>query len=186
MSQAVESHYRYHCTNPTDINEHLPVLREFAEKCEHVTEMGVRTVVSTWALFAAKPKVLRSYDREHSGNIHQVEALASEIGVDFKFILGDTRTVEIDPTDMLFIDTLHTYDQLKIELKLHAHKVKKYLAFHDTISFRTKDEPYPHSVAGEKAGLWPAIEEFLESHPEWKILLEKRNNNGLTILERTA
>ena len=33
-------------------------------------------------------------------------------------------------------------------------------------------------------GLWPAVDEFLQSHPEWKIDLRLVNNNGLTILKR--
>ena len=33
-------------------------------------------------------------------------------------------------------------------------------------------------------GLWPAIEEFLQTHPEWKLHERFTNNNGLTILKR--
>jgi hypothetical protein len=33
-------------------------------------------------------------------------------------------------------------------------------------------------------GLWPAVEEFLAAHPEWKIEKRFTNNNGLTILAR--
>ena len=33
-------------------------------------------------------------------------------------------------------------------------------------------------------GLWPAIEEFLDSNKNWKIKERFRNNNGLTILEK--
>ena len=35
-----------------------------------------------------------------------------------------------------------------------------------------------------RKGLWPAVEEFLQSHPEWKIELRLTNNNGLTVLSR--
>ena len=33
-------------------------------------------------------------------------------------------------------------------------------------------------------GLRYAIEEFLQSHPEWKIDLVKHNNNGIVVLKR--
>jgi hypothetical protein len=33
-------------------------------------------------------------------------------------------------------------------------------------------------------GLWPAVQEFLEDHPEWKLEKRYENNNGLTILAR--
>jgi len=35
-------------------------------------------------------------------------------------------------------------------------------------------------------GLWPAIREFLGTHPEWKIEKRFKNNNGLTILARVS
>jgi len=35
-----------------------------------------------------------------------------------------------------------------------------------------------------KKGLWPAISEFLNDHPEWKLELRLFNNNGLTVLSR--
>jgi len=37
---------------------------------------------------------------------------------------------------------------------------------------------------GDGKGLWPAVEEFINEHPEWKIKERFTNNNGLTILER--
>ena len=49
----------------SDINEHLPVLREYAEKCDTITEMGVRFVVSTYAFAIANPKKIVSIDIIH-------------------------------------------------------------------------------------------------------------------------
>ena len=46
----------------SDINEHLLAINELASGCEHITEFGVRNVVSTWALLAARPKRLVCYD----------------------------------------------------------------------------------------------------------------------------
>ena len=45
----IEDYYQIQCDTASDINEHLPVLKEYAQKCETITEMGVRAVVSTWA-----------------------------------------------------------------------------------------------------------------------------------------
>jgi len=39
---------------PSDINEHLPALREYASKCGTVAELGVRTKVSTYAFLKVK------------------------------------------------------------------------------------------------------------------------------------
>ena len=35
-----------------------------------------------------------------------------------------------------------------------------------------------------RKGLWPAVEEFLIEHPEWKLKERYTHNNGLTILQR--
>ena len=49
---------------PSDINEHISTLIKYGSECEHITEMGVRWVVSTWAFLGAAPKVLKSYDMQ--------------------------------------------------------------------------------------------------------------------------
>ncbi len=60
----LETKYRHLCETPSDINDALPVLRQFASKVKHVTEFGIRTAVSTTALLAAQPDRLISYDVE--------------------------------------------------------------------------------------------------------------------------
>ena len=124
----------------SDINEHLPTLRDLAKECEHVTEMGVRDVVSTWAFLlglannSKKKKVLRSYDIHKSVNIDLALNEAKSNKIDMTFTEVDVLKTEIEGTDLLFIDTLHTYTQLKNELKLHASKAKKYIVFHDIVT----------------------------------------------------
>ena len=51
----IENYYNNLVNTPSDINEHLPTLRKYAEECDHITEMGVRWIVSTYAFLAAKP-----------------------------------------------------------------------------------------------------------------------------------
>lgn len=177
----IEDKYTALCKKRSDINEHLPVLRKYASQCKHITEFGVRWIVSTWALLAAKPKVLRSYDIKHpkdfKADIVAVEQAAKEAGIDFKFTLADTLNTEIEETDLLFIDTWHIYRQLKKELELHAEKALKYIILHDTITFGVEGED-----GGE--GIGKALDEFLETNKHWQVREEYINNNGLTILER--
>lgn len=166
-----------------DINEHLPVLKKYSEECDVIVELGVRKIVSTWAFLLGKPKKLISVDIKHpkeynSTELPLVEEISKEIGVDFNFILSDSRTVDIPECDLLFIDTLHTYNQIKKELEVHANKVNKYIILHDTETFRTIGE-----VNGE-VGIWLAVEEFLSTNLEWKIVEELKNNNGLTVIKR--
>lgn len=189
----IDTLYNSLVSQPSDINEHLPTLKKYAEQCDHVTEMGVRYVVSTISLALGKPKKLISIDLFHPsqygdmGRLNLVEEYSKQNQVDFKFILGNTLEIDIEPTDLLFIDTLHKYGQLKKELERHSKNVKKYIIFHDTSTFEYKDEGEYYKTDGlstEKVGLWPAIQEFIDTNPEWSILERFTNNNGLTILHK--
>ena len=177
----LENFYIEKCNTPSDINEHLPTLKKYAEECSHITEMGVRWVVSTYGLLMGKPKKMISYNI-NSISWDYLKDITNEVGIDFTFKVGDTRDIIIEETDLLFIDTWHVYDQLKIELELHSNKVMKYIILHDTTSFEYIGETITGSE--QYRGLWPAIEEFLETNPKWVLHERYTNNNGLTILKR--
>lgn len=172
--------YNRLCEQPSDINEHLPTLMKYASECEHITEMGVRSIVSTFALLMGEPKRMISYDINWANGIEAVIQWANVEGIDFDFRLADTTALTIKETDLLFIDTLHNYNQLKKELELHSDKVRKYIIFHDTTSFEWIGESYE---GGYEKGIWPAIEELIEEG-KWEILERYTNNNGLTILKQ--
>lgn len=163
------------CEQPSDINEHLPTLRDLASECDHVTELGVRYIVSSWAFLEGLKKgaTLVSVDIKHpaeyGGDLEDFEQACKDKGVNFQFILGDTRLIDIAETDFLFIDTEHTYVVLQNELNRHSDKVRKYIAFHDVVSC--------------KDALMPAINEWL-SRGEWKIKQVYENNNGIMVCER--
>jgi hypothetical protein len=178
---------------PSDINEHIPTFISYASECDHITEMGVRAITSTWAWLGSAPKKLISYDMEdpshYGADINAVYEVAKQYGLDFKFIQADVLKIEIEPTDLLFLDTWHAYDQLKAELERHSSKVSKYIIMHDTTSYESRDEPLTSENAWEGEpptgkGLWAAVTEFLDSTDEWELHKRYVNNNGLTILKR--
>jgi hypothetical protein len=181
------------CQTRSDINEHLPTLKKYSEECEHITEMGVRWVVSTYAFLASRPKRLLSIDMQSPSNwnvsLEPVVNFANDINCNFNFWLANNLEIEIEETDLLFIDTWHSYKQLKSELELHASKVKKYIILHDTVLFGTNDELNSYDAWGweneyEKKGLLPAIDEFLHNNKNWIKHEVFENNNGLIILKR--
>ncbi|MBN2661601.1 MAG: hypothetical protein JXR54_10070 [Tannerellaceae bacterium] len=171
------------CNKQSDIWEHLPVLKEYTEQCDHVTEVGVRWIVSTWAFLAGKPKFMRSYDIKNpaafGANISEVEKAAKKAGINFEFKQADILEADIDYTDLLFIDTWHCGHQLRKELKLHAEKSRKYIILHDTTTFGQRGED------GEE-GLKTALNDFLGSNEDWVVDNEYKNNNGLTVLRRKS
>lgn len=165
-----------------DINEHLYILKRYAEDCDVVVELGVAKPVSTWAFISAKPKRLICVDivhpKQRGSGLDDVIDACSQQGIEFEFRLEDSRTTKLPTHDLLFIDTLHKYDILKEELQVQSINTRKYIIMHDTVTFGSVDE------FGGGPGLNKAIDEFLASHPEWCVREVFTNNNGLTILER--
>jgi len=185
--QPILDKYDEKCATPSDINELLPYLLQYAKECEHITEMGVRNPTSTYAFLAANPKKMISYDIARWELVDEAERLAKECGVDWDFIQQDVLQADIEETDFLFIDTFHSKSQLERELARHSGKVRKYIGFHDTTTFEFSGEPHYPGVPNEVAcgiGLWPAIQEFLDKGG-WKIAFRTTINNGLTIIRRT-
>ena len=165
----LEFEYKVAVDSPSDINEHLPILRSLANECERVTELGVREGCSTRAFLVHRNK-LRSYDLYISPHVNHLFDLAKSVGRDFQYIMANSLEIDLEECDMLFIDTDHTYDQLSKELKKHHSKVNKYIALHDTVSYKNQ--------------LMPAITVFLSNNPEWSIKDHYTNNNGLMVLEK--
>jgi hypothetical protein len=171
-----EQEYLDACNRSTDINEHLPTLSDLTSECKHVTELGVGWAQSTRA-FLRHDITMHSYEYMPQPGIKEFFQEAKDSGRNVTLHVADTRKVEIQPTDLLFVDSLHIYEQVQKELELHADKANKYIVFHDTTSFENNGE-----FGGR--GIWPAIQEFIDSHPEWQMKHRYTNNNGLTVLQR--
>jgi hypothetical protein len=205
MSDFLTKTYETSCNDKYNcINEHLPTLSEYASKSEHVTECGVESCPSSWAFLnglrqnGSEKKRLLSVDLKYHPNITKVKRTARQTGVDYLFMQGNVLFLEFEPTDLLFIDTWHVYGQLKRELnKLHKY-ARKWIILHDTTVDGERGETLRRGwnavqqseesdipVEEITRGIWPAVEEFLQSHAdEWKLVERRTNCNGLTILER--
>jgi hypothetical protein len=165
----------------TDISEHLETLYELGKQCDHITEFGVREGISTSAFLASNPKCLESYDIIITPQAHALLIMSLTNKINFKLYQSNTLLTTIRETDMLFIDTLHTYEQVKRELSMNGNKAKKYLVFHDTELFRNVDE---QKTSNPKKGIQLAIDEFVKENPHWILKKHYTNNNGLSVYER--
>jgi len=180
----LEALYQQALSEPSDIVEHLSLLRQLASECDHVTEFGMRNGNSTVSLLAAQPRVLISWDVDPWSVISQRTADLTAVAgnTTFQPRVGNTLEIVAESTDLLFIDTLHTAAQLKAELVRHADptekKVRRYLVFHDTATFGDVGED------GSVPGLRAAIRWFQRCHsfPQWELIEDRKNNNGLVVL----
>jgi cephalosporin hydroxylase len=193
--------YIVRAQTPSDINEHLPTLLSYGMDCNHITECGVRSVVSSYAFAVAlknkSPNKLIQVDLDWHPNLDVFKNECMREGVNVVFYKQSDLECPMEETELLFIDTWHIYGHLKRELERWNPYVSKYIIFHDTtvdewygesirmgmnIEQQVRESGYPEEEI--RKGLWPAIEEFLEEHPEWEIKERFTNNNGLTILKR--
>ncbi len=160
-----------------DILGLFPVIREWGAKVSHITEFGVRTGNSTCAFLAGLIDRGGGIYRGYDISPYALEGdWPKEIpGVDFKYIEADTAKLpEIEPTELLFIDSCHTRDHVLAEF-MHHTKVSKYILMHDTADAWT-------AIGG--GGPLQARGVFLATHPEWKLILDLQYSNGLSVLER--
>ena len=87
----------------------------------------------------------------------------------------------IEPTDLLFIDDTHTYEQVDREIRANAHLVRKFLVFHDTTVHCERGDDF------NAPGLTTAIYEFLARNAkDWMIERIVYDWPGLMVLRRVT
>ena len=204
MVDYINTTYDKLCNNTSsDINEHLPTLYRYARECESILETGVRGCISSWALTKGllengKEKRLLFMNDLTKCDINKLLKATSTLPIEMKYKWINNLQLELPQNvDMTFIDTWHVYGQLKRELAKFSKVTNKYIAMHDTTvdaihgetircrmnaEKQSKASGYP--IEEIKCGLQKAIDEFLESNPEWVLDACYTNNNGLTILKR--
>lgn len=185
--------YQRHCETQSAIRVHLPRLRALAEGLELVVEFGVKKGASSSAFLVAANRVL-SYDLVETKSARELERLA---GDRWSYRLGDSRTADVPPCDLIFFDTQHDYDTLKAELDAHGRQASRYLVFHDTTTFGSiaaNGELGTHrwqyvvgqSVPREHLGIRHAIDEWLIAERAWRIAASYWESHGLLVLERVS
>jgi len=189
----------------SDIHQHLPFLRELSRSCTSICEMGVRRCVSSWAFLSGLDE--SPMLEKDLLCVDIVPADTSELArwgarlippVRVSMQVADSRKIVLPQVfDLLFIDTLHVYGQLKAELWAHQEHVRRFIVLHDTevdgdqgevvrMGWDARKMARETGMTEEQItrGLRPAVEEFLATFPNWKLEKHFSNNNGLTILVR--
>ena len=197
----LNSHFDTACREPTPMHEHVPVLRRLAARCSSVVEIGLYDMVSSWGILYGLAES-RASERSYVGIdirspqesiLASAQDIAEKCGISFKFIQADDMEIDIEPADLLFIDSLHTYSHLSYELEKFSPKINRFIAMHDTSDpWGSRDDDaytgdyseYPSEVDTSKRGLWNAVTDFLAKHPEWELYERRLNGYGFTILRR--
>lgn len=140
----LQERYEQACATPSDIYLHLPTFAKmvFGRDARHVIELGTRSGVSTVAwLYALEHSGghLTSVDLEPAPNIGRWSHWVHLVGDDC-----DPNIIsELEPADIVFIDTSHLYDHTLRELNLYKWLVRRpgLIVLHDTELERPEGAP---------------------------------------------
>lgn len=173
--------------NPNDMKCHFSALRDRAATAERIIELGVRWGNSTVCFLKG---LQESGGWLWSCDIEEPSGYAARLRgeLNWQFYLGTDLADEAlkkAPAwcDLLFIDTMHTYDHTIAELTLWSPKVDEggLILMHDT---RSQGVEVAGSLA-PRSEVYSAIETFLAKEPKHKwFFSEVPECFGMGTLER--
>lgn len=176
-TKSVEHLYEWGLQNPRDLNEHFGIMRQYAEKCKHITEFSKRRE-SPIPFLVTEPDRFVSYNTERDLILDGIKVNRWKIKTDVTVKhLTSSQVDTIEETDLLFIDSTHTAAVMYEELTKYASRVRKYLVFHDTTAYGEQGED-------NGPGILAGIRRFLKEHHEWTLVYQTRAQHGLMIFSR--
>lgn len=178
----MDSLYQWLLGVKRDLDEHMPTIQEYADRCDHVTDLGHRRE-SVAALVCSKAQHVTIYNPESADPVVKklLELIPRNKAVEIqpKKVSEAVHTVteDIDDTDLLFVDTLMTFDRITRVLERFAPKVRKYIIIHDTKLFMQKGED-------GGPGIMFAVRSWLRNDPQWFPVYLTDNQYGLAVYSR--
>jgi hypothetical protein len=172
---SLEEWYAAAKSTTSDFHEHLDTLKDLASACEHVTQVGIWGKPSRVALAQGTQGRFTDYA---PAKRPEWKGLQQFLGQRFE---GKewAPDFEIEPTDLLFLDTYHTAEETHSLLTRHAPKVARYIVVHTTEIYGEKgDDGGP--------GVLHGVRKFVHEHREWTVIRQDRNNYGLVVLSCRA
>lgn len=193
MTDQIEQTYHRHVSGGTAIAPHLCRLWDLAKGLDLAVEFGVKRGASSSALLLGARRVM-SFDVVATA---EAKALKTAAGDRWDYRIEDSRTAAVPDCDLLFIDSLHTFAQMRAELFAHGNKALRYIVCHDVGTFGEVDAVgetgaqawkyvQGQSVPLNVCGIRPAIDEFQIENPHWRVAARYVDSHGLLVLKRDA
>lgn len=150
-------------------------IREKIQGCESYTELGVNQGTTLAIPLLHNTPTVNGYDislKPYNFARHHFEQYAKENNINFTAHEADTLKCVIQPTDVLYIDTVHQYNHLTKELARHSEQAKKYIIFHDTI------------ISQSRPNLKQAVLDFVKNNTMWEIVIDCQKSVGFMTIKR--
>lgn len=193
--------YELNLYTATHVAEFLPTLKMLAQDCKSIVEIGASGLQATWGLLEGlkesrqTQKSFLAIDQyaPKEFKIHEIKKAAHKEGIDFKYWSVNDLYIQLEPVDMLYLDSIHTYRHLTTELASYESQVKKYIVIHNTGQIwghrddpRFIDDYNENLLSLGKRGQVQAVIDFLSKNPQWQVYSHHEKGTGLTILKRVS
>jgi hypothetical protein len=180
--------YDWVVARPRDLEKHAAKIRETAGKVKHVTAVVKRCEWDAF-LLAGRPDHLVTYTTERTGLHDDLMGVVNRTETSPRaprrlktytvHQLQDSLLIpDIEPTDLLVIDSVHHADRLYAELQKFAGRVNRFILLRGTQAFGEVAE------GNQGPGLWHALRRFCREWPEWSVVYHTPDQYGLTLLSR--
>lgn len=149
------------------------ILSKYADKVNIVVEYGTWDGLGTASLLVGEPKILRTIDV----NQNKIDKeLFNKVSKKTQIFIetGNSHNPQHE-ADLIFLDTIHTYEHVKKELEVNGPLTKKYIIVHDT--------NYPPPRKSPKKLVRDAVLEFLEKS-DFSLELEDKSFTGIMVLKK--
>lgn len=195
--------FQHVCQKEAGICQYTQKVAKLAQQFSSVAELGVYELDSGFGILhglSKNPSPSRSYlgiDTSPAPQLLLELAIkwSKDAGIDFRFLQANDLDIQLDPVDLLCIDSNHTYRHLTYELETFSPIVRSVIVIHDTsppwgyADQNEKNHPlmnsrYPAHIDRKKRGLWAAVVDFLKKHSEWNLIERRFENSGITVIRR--
>ena len=151
------------------------ILSDYSKGLESVVEFGTWNGQGAVIFASAGVKDITTCDID-LGRVDQerIKSICGDIKFNKEDSLNPSKKYE---ADLIFFDTMHTYEHVIKELKVNAEGAKKYFAVHDT--------NYPPPRKSPKKLVRDAVFEYLKENKNFVLELEDRTSTGIIIARRT-
>lgn len=173
----IEQHFEEACRTVSNVFKHCKKIRDYASRCQHVTEIGLRSKALCVALLAAEPLTYEGL-AQSDAEFKDYEIFLKSIECGTKLSLAKQPNPEkIVTTDLLVLNTKLAYTRVRSELAKHCNFVSKFILIPGTYEYADRGED------GHRPGIMQAIIEFTQENPSWAIDYNETVNNGLVVLK---
>jgi hypothetical protein len=164
-----------------ETNRQIYTLLRFACKCEHATALSLNSYEAATVFLSAK--IPNSVVYTLSEVDENVKKTLEKINKDSVKLELKKLGKEIEPTDLLYIDTPAEGNFRAGELEKYHASVRKYIILPNTVT-------YAHKAANNikladhqtPIGLVFGINHFIQTHDNWFILEHDDIDPGITVL----